>query len=81
MPNGYFFQLEGSTLIPPRQPTSAHRRTAQGEKNLRPLHKLGGCSAKAVAHVKKNGFTNVWNVAGGITAWSEQIEPTVPKYH
>jgi rhodanese-related sulfurtransferase len=41
---------------------------------------LEGCSAKAVAHVKKNGFTNAWNFAGGITAWSEQIDPTVPNY-
>jgi adenylyltransferase/sulfurtransferase len=42
--------------------------------------KAGGRSARAVAFLRDQGFKNVKNVAGGIAAWSEQIDPSVPKY-
>jgi adenylyltransferase/sulfurtransferase len=42
--------------------------------------KLGGRSAAAVQLLRDNGFENVFNMRGGITAWSEQIDPSVPKY-
>jgi molybdopterin/thiamine biosynthesis adenylyltransferase/rhodanese-related sulfurtransferase len=42
--------------------------------------KTGGRSAKAVKLLQDAGFKNVYNVEGGITAWSEEIDPSVPKY-
>ena len=42
--------------------------------------KMGGRSAKAVDLLKQNGFTRVINVKGGITAWSDMVDPSVPKY-
>lgn len=42
--------------------------------------KKGGRSAKAVRLLRDNGFKQVFNMHGGITAWSEQIDPSVPKY-
>ena len=42
--------------------------------------KTGGRSAKAVKLLQDAGFRNVYNVKGGITAWSEEIDPSVPKY-
>ena len=42
--------------------------------------KLGGRSAKAADFLRQSGFKNVHNLAGGITAWSERIDPRVPKY-
>ena len=42
--------------------------------------KMGGRSAKAVDFLKQAGFTRVHNLAGGINAWAERIDPTVPKY-
>ncbi len=42
--------------------------------------KTGGRSAKAVKLLQDSGFENVYNVKGGITAWSEEIDPSVPKY-
>ena len=42
--------------------------------------KTGGRSARAVKLLKEAGFQNVYNVSGGITAWSEEIDPSVPKY-
>jgi sulfur-carrier protein adenylyltransferase/sulfurtransferase len=42
--------------------------------------KSGMRSAKAVDFLKKSGFTNVRNMKGGILAWSEKVDPSVPKY-
>jgi adenylyltransferase/sulfurtransferase len=42
--------------------------------------KTGGRSAKAVKLLQDAGFANVYNVKGGITAWSEEIDSSVPKY-
>ena len=42
--------------------------------------KSGGRSQKASLILKQHGFTNVHNVAGGITAWAERIDPSMPKY-
>jgi adenylyltransferase/sulfurtransferase len=44
------------------------------------LHcKLGGRSAKAVELLASHGIDAV-NVQGGIDAWSEEIDPSVPRY-
>ncbi len=42
--------------------------------------KMGGRSAKAVDFLKQSGFSRVHNLAGGINAWSERIDPKLPKY-
>src|SRR6202021_4017946 len=42
--------------------------------------KMGGRSAKAVAFLQQAGFKKVHNLAGGINAWAERVDPTVPKY-
>jgi len=42
--------------------------------------KSGGRSQKASEFLAQNGFKKVWNLAGGITAWSNDVEPKIPKY-
>jgi adenylyltransferase/sulfurtransferase len=42
--------------------------------------KVGGRSQQAVDLMKQNGFKSVRNMTGGITAWSDKVDPTVPKY-
>jgi sulfur-carrier protein adenylyltransferase/sulfurtransferase len=37
-------------------------------------------SAKACAVLRQNGFQHVRNVVGGILAWSDKVDPSVPKY-
>jgi len=45
------------------------------------LHcKSGSRSAKALRILQEAGFKKVVNLEGGITAWSDQVDPTVPKY-
>ena len=40
----------------------------------------GGRSRAAAEHFLKLGFTNVYNLAGGIEAWSRDVDPKVPRY-
>ena len=43
--------------------------------------KMGGRSARAIQALKQAGFTgNLTNLKGGITAWSNDVDPSVPKY-
>jgi adenylyltransferase/sulfurtransferase len=43
--------------------------------------KMGGRSAKAIEALKRAGFTGrLTNLKGGITAWSNDVDPSVPKY-
>jgi len=42
--------------------------------------KMGGRSAKAVDFLRQAGFTKVHNLAGGINAWADRVDPKVPKY-
>src|SRR5437763_16749216 len=40
----------------------------------------GGRSLKAAHFLSEAGVTDVKSMAGGIDAWSEQIDPAVPRY-
>lgn len=40
----------------------------------------GGRSAQAVRFLREAGFKDVKNLAGGIDAWSADIDPDVPRY-
>ena len=42
--------------------------------------KAGGRSQRIAEYLKQSGFPNVANLAGGILAWSDEVDPTVPKY-
>jgi sulfur-carrier protein adenylyltransferase/sulfurtransferase len=40
----------------------------------------GKRSAEAVEFLRKAGFKKIWNLKGGILAWSDEVDPRVPKY-
>lgn len=40
----------------------------------------GGRSQNAAEHFLQQGFKTVYNLAGGIDAWSAQVDPKVPRY-
>ncbi len=40
----------------------------------------GGRSQQACTYLESQGFTNVINLTGGVLAWSDYIDPTMPKY-
>ena len=41
---------------------------------------VGGRSAQVQAWLFYNGYENTLNLEGGISAWSLEIDPTVPTY-
>jgi len=40
----------------------------------------GGRSQNAAEHFLQKGFKNVYNLTGGIEAWSKDVDPQVPRY-
>jgi len=40
----------------------------------------GKRSAEAAEFLRKAGFKKLWNLRGGILGWSDEVDPTVPKY-
>jgi molybdopterin/thiamine biosynthesis adenylyltransferase/rhodanese-related sulfurtransferase len=50
------------------------------EKNIVVQCKSGGRSQRGAEFLQQQGFAHVENLAGGITAWSEKVDPSIPKY-
>jgi rhodanese-related sulfurtransferase len=40
----------------------------------------GGRSRRVAEYLSSNGFAEVFNLRGGIDAWSTEIDPQVPRY-
>lgn len=72
-------RIEGSTLIPLGE-LGERKGELPKDRKIAVHCKSGGRSAKAVGLLREAGFQDVWNVAGGIGAWSDEIDPSVPKY-
>ncbi|HWV98261.1 MAG TPA: molybdopterin-synthase adenylyltransferase MoeB [Candidatus Acidoferrum sp.] len=72
-------RVAGVPLLPLSQ--LAQRFTELDPGQTYYLHcKAGGRSLQAVQFLRQQGFKHLKSVKGGITAWSEQIDPGVPKY-
>ncbi len=75
--------IPGATLIPLDQienGTAVERiKQLAAGKTLYAHCKLGGRSAKALIALKRHGIEGI-NVAGGIDAWSQDVDPSVPRY-
>jgi rhodanese-related sulfurtransferase len=44
------------------------------------LCRSGGRSAQVAQFLQQQGYTRVWNLAGGILAWAETVDPSLPTY-
>lgn len=72
-------RIEGATLIPlPDLHNRLHELDVTDE--IVAYCKVGGRSARAVDLLRQAGFKRLHNLAGGINAWSDEVDPTVPKY-
>ena len=72
-------EIEGANLIPLGElPQRAHE--LDREKEIFVLCHSGMRSERAAELLRSAGFPRVANVAGGIDAWSEEIDPNVPRY-
>jgi len=69
----------GGKLIPQNE---VPRRLEEIDRNREiVVHcKVGGRSQRVAEFLKRSGYANVANLAGGILAWSDQVDPSVRKY-
>jgi adenylyltransferase/sulfurtransferase len=42
--------------------------------------RCGKRSADAVNFLRQAGFRKIWNLKGGVLAWSDEVDPSMPKY-
>jgi len=71
----------GAPLIPLGDlPKRLDELAPQRDREIVVHCKSGGRSQKAAQLLKNAGFTHVENLAGGILAWADKIDPTMPKY-
>lgn len=61
-------------LIPPRL------QELERNQPIAVLCHHGGRSMQVAAFLVQQGFSHVANIAGGINAWSSQVDTTVPRY-
>ncbi len=52
----------------------------QRDKKLLIMCRTGGRSSQVANFLLHNGFPQVFNLQGGITAWSREIDPSIPTY-
>jgi adenylyltransferase/sulfurtransferase len=75
-----FAHIEGAKLIPLGEILN-RMNEIDPERETVILCKMGGRSAHAVDALERAGFKgSLRNLAGGITAWSNEVDPKVPKY-
>jgi sulfur-carrier protein adenylyltransferase/sulfurtransferase len=72
-------RIDGAKLIPLGE-IAERVNELQRERPIVVHCHSGQRSAQAVRLLQQRGFANVYNLEGGIDAWSDQIDPSVPKY-
>ncbi|HEX6444973.1 MAG TPA: adenylyltransferase/sulfurtransferase MoeZ [Streptosporangiales bacterium] len=74
-------QIPGSVLIPKDRIMSGEALAELPQDKPIVLHcKTGGRSAEALAALKQAGFADATHVQGGVTAWAQQIDTSLPTY-
>jgi rhodanese-related sulfurtransferase len=75
-----FARIPGSKLIPLGEILNRIDEIDPARETI--IHcKMGGRSARAIEALSRAGFKGrMRNLRGGITAWSNEVDPKVPKY-
>ena len=69
----------GSRLIPMREIEARLDELDRDAEIV--LHcKSGGRSAAVLRQLRDAGYTRLWNLKGGILAWADEVDPSLPKY-
>ena len=80
-PDEYAFaKISGAKLIPLGEIMNRIGEIDPARETV--IHcKMGGRSARAIQALEQAGFNgSLKNLVGGITAWSNEVDPQVPKY-
>ena len=71
--------VTGAVSIPMRE---VPERVAEMDrtKPIVVMCRSGARSRVVAQYLRENGFENVYNLAGGIDAWSLQVDSSIPRY-
>jgi adenylyltransferase/sulfurtransferase len=72
-------KIAGSTLIPLGEIPKRWQEIPQDQEIVLQC-KAGIRSAKALLFLQQQGYKKLLNLKGGIDAWSEEIDPSLPRY-
>jgi adenylyltransferase/sulfurtransferase len=74
-------RIEGAQLVPLATVAARAEEFAEWKHGPVVVHCYKGArSARACRTLAQHGFTDVWNLTGGIEAWSLTVDPDVPRY-
>ncbi len=71
--------IDGAVHIPMGQ-IPARIDELDSEQTIVVMCHSGGRSAQVATYLSQQGFANVFNLDGGIQAWSRSVDPTIPEY-
>ncbi len=71
--------IEGALHIPMGE-LGARLGELPKDKNIVIFCHSGSRSLMVAVQLKRRGFQKVFNMAGGIDLWSQQVDPGVPRY-
>lgn len=71
--------LPGAVCIPMRE-IPARAQELQPDSDIAVLCHYGGRSEAVAGFLRARGFERARNVEGGIDAYSERIDPSIPRY-
>jgi sulfur-carrier protein adenylyltransferase/sulfurtransferase len=72
-------RIQGARLIPLGE-FPEHLGEFDASREIVVQCRSGVRSAKAVRQLQAAGFSRVKNLTGGILRWSDDVDPTIPKY-
>src|SRR5690349_15261219 len=71
--------LDGAELIPVNSVMARASDLSTADEIV--IYCKGGTrSARALNQLRQLGFRKLWNLKGGINAWAEDVDPSLPKY-
>jgi rhodanese-related sulfurtransferase len=74
-------KIAGSVLIPMREIPARLGELEPHKQGRVVVHcHHGGRSQRVTNYLAQQGFTQAQNLSGGIDAWSQLVDPSVPRY-
>jgi rhodanese-related sulfurtransferase len=71
--------IDGSVLAP-MNTIPARAQELDPETDTVVICHHGARSFQVALFLERNGFSNLYNLQGGVNAWANQVEPTMPRY-
>ncbi len=70
----------GGSVLAPMNTIPARVQELDREIDTVVICHHGARSYQVGVFLERNGFSNLYNLQGGVNAWADQVEPTMPRY-